>query len=449
MGNLNLEIEGSPWTGALDGMTILRFAHAYRAGAGLEYDIEVVNRALGARHRLQTILIHLAKPSDPLGSSTEANGLGTLVRIPVVRDIAEAKNPTQPEVGPGFRGFVRNALRDWVMFNPLVYPWLSGRMLARHAFTRRQEDIVGAGELVRGILSERRVDLVVLHSVGGSDAAEIIQEARKASVPFAVQLHFANERFMHSAVREQIRFASGVSGVSDVRLPRYLKGKFANLGTAVDTSLFDRSQAAPLPRPLSGPTLFLPARIVPEKGHMDMVKVARMLSQMGVVVNVVFAGRADQPGFEADLRRKISDFGLEKQFHFVGMLDQVQLRDWYAASHVLAFPTYHQEGLPRILLEAQSMRLPVVVYDSGGSRAGLIDGETGWVVRPGDLAAFASKVRDLVVDADLRRGFGDAGRLNVERNFGLQALAGRHEGFCLRTLAKTSNLGNPRGQARG
>jgi len=117
---------------------------------------------------------------------------------------------------------------------------------------------------------------------------------------------------------------------------------------------------------------------------------------------------------------------------FVGMLDAAALRDWYAVASVVAFPTRHHEGLPRILMECQAMEVPPVVHDIGGTREGVVDGETGFVIRVGDSQALVARLRELLTDDARRRRMGTAGRELVLKRFSLDALAARHEQLYLR-----------------
>jgi glycosyltransferase involved in cell wall biosynthesis len=52
----------------------------------------------------------------------------------------------------------------------------------------------------------------------------------------------------------------------------------------------------------------------------------------------------------------------------------------------------------------------VVAYDVDGNREGVVDGETGFVVRAFDREGLAKAVDLLVADGGLRRGMGEAGR---------------------------------------
>jgi glycosyltransferase involved in cell wall biosynthesis len=135
-----------------------------------------------------------------------------------------------------------------------------------------------------------------------------------------------------------------------------------------------------------------------------------------------------------ELKKEIVSAGLEKRVTFVGQLDASGLRDCYAASAILAFPTRHHEGLPRILLEAQAMELPVVVHDIGGTSEGIENGKTGFLISLGDRKNLVRRLGELLRDPARRKRFGVAGRKLVETKFSLDALAERHENFYRRAL---------------
>ena len=418
---------------SLNGATLVRFLRGYASGAGLEYAVALTNRALCERYALQIIQIHMVPPGESLAPNSVNLGKGRLTNIPLPREILP---DDEPDDGLQFISSLaegcKRVIRDKVLFNPLTGPAFA-RWGARHP-RYRAGDVPGVGGKMREIFQRHSVDCVLVHAAGGSDAWEAIHEAQIAGLPTAIQLHFSNERLRDYSVRCQVEMVDGVGGVSGVDVPSYVEKRFTNLLTAADLEFFSRARAGQFSIAFRRPVLALPARLVPTKGHQDLIEAVKLLRKWGFPVEVVFAGRADQPEYEQALRRQIADAGLSDEFHFVGLLNPAGLRDLYAASKVLAFPTYHQEGLPQILIEAQAMELPVVVYDSGGSRAGLVQGETGFVVKQGDVSGFAAAIRNLLQNESLRASVALSGRRFVEREFGLSALADRHERFIARTV---------------
>ncbi|KAM5343172.1 hypothetical protein ACJ41O_014138 [Fusarium nematophilum] len=79
-------------------------------------------------------------------------------------------------------------------------------------------------------------------------------------------------------------------------------------------------------------------------------------------------------------------------------------------------------------LEAMLARTPVLAADSGGPVETIVDGETGWLRSPDDVAAWADVVRRALAmdDADVER-MGSSGAARVRSLFGREQMAERFE----------------------
>jgi glycosyltransferase involved in cell wall biosynthesis len=275
-----------------------------------------------------------------------------------------------------------------------------------------------------------------LHFFGGADADDFLRVCIEYGIPRLLVNHYSNDRYLHMAIRKHVMMSDAVSGVNGLQVPSYLEGKFTNLSDGIDLEFFRNERARPLQVVGKLPIILLPARVIREKGHLDLVRVLDLLRSRGIECLVAFAGRVDSSGFVDELRAKIERCSLVQNVRFLGALDMEELRDWYAASAILAFPTYHHEGLPRIILEAQSMKLPVVAYDIGGVAEGIVNGTTGYVVRLGDITTMAERLAELLQSTHLRKSMGERGRANAEANFGLQSMADRHWQFYSAHLTK-------------
>jgi glycosyltransferase involved in cell wall biosynthesis len=115
---------------------------------------------------------------------------------------------------------------------------------------------------------------------------------------------------------------------------------------------------------------------------------------------------------EDALRRTVSGGGLANVV-FAGFRQQAELPELYAASDVLVFPTLGDPwGL--VVEEAMASGLPVVSSRSAGEIGDRIrDGETGWIVPAGDVAALADRLRLFVDDPALAGSMGGAARDSV------------------------------------
>lgn len=414
-------------TGALDGLTVLRFAHAFESGGGTERYLDDLDGTLLARNTMTVVRLHLTRQPAGYGPSEETIGRGRLVRIPLPILPANG-SPAPADPGPLRTGW-KQTVRDWGLYHPLIWHTVGARWTASRRLEPQPGQAVGAGKAAAEMFRTRRVDLVMMHYFGGADADEVVNEARKAKVPYAVLNHYSNDRFLHLAIRKHVLSASGVAGVNGLGLPRHVRHGFANLSDGIDTQFFRRENARPLENPPAQPVILLPARVVREKGQLDLVRAAAELRRSGVECCLAFAGRVDSSGFVTELHQAMAQAGMTGQVHFLGNLGLEALRNWYAASAIVALPTYHHEGLPRIVLEAQAMGVPVVAYSTGGVADGIASGRTGFLLRTGDIAGLADRLRELLASSSRRAAMGICGREAAETRFSLAALAERHERF--------------------
>jgi glycosyltransferase involved in cell wall biosynthesis len=96
-----------------------------------------------------------------------------------------------------------------------------------------------------------------------------------------------------------------------------------------------------------------------------------------------------------------------------------------AASDLFVLPSLW-EGLPMALLEGMAAGLPVVATDVAGSRQVVRSGQDGILVAPGNEAALASAMTDLLSDGAKRARLGRLARERVEQEFSAARQAARH-----------------------
>lgn len=101
--------------------------------------------------------------------------------------------------------------------------------------------------------------------------------------------------------------------------------------------------------------------------------------------------------------------GIDRRIEFAGSLDDRQRDARLASADVYCQPSLH-EGFGIAILEAMGYGLPAVVTDAGGPRDFVVDGENGFLVRPGDEHALASRLNDLAGDAVRRSRLAEAAR---------------------------------------
>ena len=140
------------------------------------------------------------------------------------------------------------------------------------------------------------------------------------------------------------------------------------------------------------------------KRHRDVVQAIGILRRPDIHVAFVGEGEA-----QAAVAKEVVRSGLEGQIHFLGYRRDVPALFRAANCAVL---TSQREGLPRSVMEALCLEVPVVGSDARGIRD-LLEGGGGIVVPVGDIQKLAAGIRELVDDPQKAREMGAAGRRSM------------------------------------
>ncbi len=145
--------------------------------------------------------------------------------------------------------------------------------------------------------------------------------------------------------------------------------------------------------------------------------------------SLVFVGATRSGYYEVDERladdmRGVADArGLGDRLMFAGSRHDVH--EYFRLADVFVLPS-RREGLPVALMEAMSCGVPCVASRLPGATDTLIvDGVSGLLVPPGDVAAFADGLRVMLTDTDGASRMGEAARAVVTERFSASTIAGR------------------------
>ena len=181
-------------------------------------------------------------------------------------------------------------------------------------------------------------------------------------------------------------------------------------GSGVDTD-----HLLALPEPTSTPiTVAMVARMLIDKGVLDLIEAARLLRSQGIALRVLLFGMPDSENPTSIPETQLETWTAEGVAEWRGFEEDVR-RIWQEA-HIAVLPSY-REGLPKSLLEAAACGRPVITTDAPGCREVVRSNETGLLFQPGDVEALANAMARLATDASLRTSLGKQGRIFVEESF--------------------------------
>lgn len=176
-----------------------------------------------------------------------------------------------------------------------------------------------------------------------------------------------------------------------------------------------------IPNP-DGALLFA-GRISPEKGVEDALEIAEAAG-----VPLTLAGDIyDIRYYEQRIAPRLARLG--ERVRYLGSVSREDLHRLMGESLAVLCPSQWEEPFGLVACEAQATGTPVIAYRRGGLPEVVADGETGYLVAPGDIAAAASAVRQV---GSLDR---HACRSRVERLFRLETMLDAYEAFYRETIA--------------
>ena len=194
--------------------------------------------------------------------------------------------------------------------------------------------------------------------------------------------------------------------------------------TGVDTTTFVPSGEPPVPDQV----LFV-GRLAAKKGVIHLLRAMVTVQRQVPNAECVIAGDGD---LRAELEAAATQLGVRARF--LGVQTPAQVNTLMQRATVLCGPSVvdargNAEGLPFTFLEAQACGCPVVVSTSGGTAEGVVDGETGYCVAPGDEAALADRLLRILTDPARRAQMSVAARAHMERAFNLRTQTAVLEGI--------------------
>ena len=124
----------------------------------------------------------------------------------------------------------------------------------------------------------------------------------------------------------------------------------------------------------------------------------------------------------AGLKARAAAAGIAERIAWLGPRDQAAVLQHYREADLFVLPCRvtgdgDRDGLPNVLVEAQSQGLACLSTEVGGVPELIEDGVNGRLVPPDDPGALADALGTLIGDPDRRRAFGRAGQQRVARDF--------------------------------
>jgi glycosyltransferase involved in cell wall biosynthesis len=337
-------------------------------------------------------------------------------------------------------------------FGPSVYR-RSKRDIATSA---ARDGLRGVASLagLTAYIKRHRID-VVHFSERPRDAVCGLAVGRAAGARTVFHLHSIPADWMTSRSRWAMREADGLICVSEhaaalaVARGRTRPHTYAVLNGLDLAHWRPTTDGTPVRAEFGIPTdalvLSITSRVVPSKGHEQLLDALARLQERIPPFRLIIAGEDDPavlpPGFSQTdaLRARARRLGIADRVIFAGRRHDV--REILAASDIYAMPSL-DEAFGLAFVEAMAMELPVVALEAGGTAEVVAHGESGLLSAPADRDGLTENIAQLAIDLSMRRAMGRAGRARVERQFSAARMAREVEEVYLSLLSPDGAKGS-------
>ncbi len=162
-------------------------------------------------------------------------------------------------------------------------------------------------------------------------------------------------------------------------------------------------------------------KLHPDKGHPFLIRAFAGVFRRHPHVRLWIVGEGS---FRKTLEDLVQSLGLQNAVSFLGR--RLDVKNLLSACDGFVFPTL-SEGMPFCLLEAMASGRPVLATNIGPNQEAIQDGQTGFLVPPGDSHALEAKLEMMLSHPDQLQRMAQEGRSYVQRKFSALQAARRLE----------------------
>jgi glycosyltransferase involved in cell wall biosynthesis len=322
--------------------------------------------------------------------------------------------------------------------------WLVGYSLA----------VAGA---LHDLMERQRFDVLDFPEFGGEGFAYQLDRTRWNWAPVVVQIHGSMAMFVeHMGWPERGSRLHEVGGFLESFSLRNADAIMACSGSAadvvsqaygldrrgidvvhcgVDTAVFH--PAAEGNRLADRPTVLFVGRLVGNKGAETIAEAGFLLREKYPDIRLVFVGEGSS--VPERIRERAREEAAEGHVELPGFVPLDDLPARYRTAHVFCSPATY-EGFGQTAIEAMACGCPAVVSNAGGGAEAVIDGGTGFVVPPGDIAATARALDAILGDPATRARMSAAAVERVADHFAMDRYIGRVLAVYDRAIARSRRL---------
>lgn len=167
--------------------------------------------------------------------------------------------------------------------------------------------------------------------------------------------------------------------------------------------------------PLSDrPVVAFAGRLATTKGVATLIEAFAIALQTVPTAQLIIAGQGEE---EAKLRHLAAKLGIAEDITWLGHITPDRLEREFDCAWVQVAPSLWAEPFGNVATEAMMRGTALIASSIGAFPEIAVDGKTGFLVPPGDIAALSKRLAQLLANQKLAEQMGQAGRDRASANF--------------------------------
>jgi glycosyltransferase involved in cell wall biosynthesis len=242
-------------------------------------------------------------------------------------------------------------------------------------------------------------------------------------------------------VRRVLRKAQVVISISDYdakSLEGLVRNRRISISNAIAPDFFQ-----PFTEPAWAPRIFFAGVMRPRKNVLGLVNAFAKVKAAVPAAHLTIAGPMPEQAYAQKVQDRVQELGLKEAITFMGHVSNEQLLQAMRETAAVALFSY-EETSPTIIAQSLAVGRPVVASRVGGIPEMITEGETGYIVQPGDEQALADRLIDLMKDPERTRAMGERGRAFARQRYEPSAVADQTVNAYRNAIAAVDRLAAPR-----
>jgi glycosyltransferase involved in cell wall biosynthesis len=235
-----------------------------------------------------------------------------------------------------------------------------------------------------------------IHAHFGTNSSEIAMFASQLSgIPYSFTVHGPEEFDKPQALKlnQKIKLAKFVAAISSFGRSQLFRwanyrdwSKIKEVHCGLESHFYENTMTV-TPEKHS---MVCVGRICEQKGQLLLIEAVKKLHDNGLTIHLVLAGDGEM---REEVESLIKQYHLQPSITITGWISSDEVRDCILAAEIMVLPSF-AEGLPVVIMEAMSLKRPVISTYVAGIPELIEHKKNGWLCAAGDVDALAKVMQE-------------------------------------------------------